>query len=316
MYTDFKNMCIWLNFQGVSTQNNRFSLYRKIIEGYLLSDTLVDAMKGRHVELPQIFSEITELLWIYESFRHRVPKGAIDLFHKVISGRELTFDDINSSSRDFQLQLKIAGYFNIASDNVGLEDECDVKVEVEGFTYFVECKRISSNKKINKNTKKAAKQLDYNLNVRNISENCYGVAVVDVTQMIFPTIKDLVVEGSCEKACIVFEARFEELIGRYDFISPFLHNRRIICIWIVVNAPLIHPLSLIYPLNFTCSKMFFTFPAQAGLSKPCRTFRNMIKVSSERLSFENNGFNPDVLLPDHMKEFSNYLKKSKSSDSG
>ena len=77
-----------------------------------------------------------------------------------LKGQELyVLDSENRSGRDFSFELATAAKFVRAGLAVDFGHEADLRVQINGFTFFVECKRLKSAKKIRKRIKEGINQL-------------------------------------------------------------------------------------------------------------------------------------------------------------
>lgn len=119
---------------------------------------------------------------IHREFRGRKDKEFIKLLELVVDGTPQASDEKNSKARDTLFELRLAGMFG--SSNVSFEVE-DFVVRVGDKRIGVECKRLKANsaQAIERNFKKATKQLTQKMNAGNID---YGIVGFQIDKMFNP----------------------------------------------------------------------------------------------------------------------------------
>lgn len=89
----------------------------------------------------------------------------------------------NDNSRDFMYELLIAAYFKSKGFRIEFNDMADVVAFKNSDTLYIECKRLTSPNSLEKNLKKAEKQL-----ASRTDKNAYGLVFIDIANCILDKI--------------------------------------------------------------------------------------------------------------------------------
>lgn len=260
-----KELSQWLSEMGVDTSNTRLSTYIKFLDSYINNDDLKPSENEKdkkiYDEMQYVLREVHELMWIYNGFKNNIPKGSEKLFKIIVGGKIFARDDKDTSARNYQLELRIASYFLRAKYEVDLEHPTDIIAYSSKDKYFIECKRLSSPKKVNTRIKEAAKQLENKIKKKRFRSKDLGIAVFDVTKLAFPH-QGLTWGMTYEHCRDVIQNKLKELEGIYDFAGPFVKNKNVILVWIQIHIPSLHILKGHPTTRF--SSLFLPLIPQAG----------------------------------------------------
>ena len=134
-----------------------------------------------------VLREVHELMWIAKGFQKHLPIGAKVKLETVVGGRDFAALDKNTIARDTQFELRIAAYFCRNGYEVDLSTNTDIIASSKRESFYVECKRVASSKRVNKNLDKAAKQLSERLpKPRFLAKKAYGIIALEVSAVAYP----------------------------------------------------------------------------------------------------------------------------------
>lgn len=156
--------CSWLRGIGVESSNTRVGKYQRIFADLArcqLADAL-DEFFALHSfpEWVNAAHETAELVRIYEGLHGTHDENLITRLRDALRSHELyVLDGDDRSGRDFTFELSIAAKFARHGYTVDFGADADVEVVVDGATFFIECKRLKSERKIQRRIKEGLKQL-------------------------------------------------------------------------------------------------------------------------------------------------------------
>ena len=134
-----------------------------------------------------VLREMHELMWIAKGFQKHLPIGAKVKLETVLGGRDFAVLDKNTIARDTQFELRIAAYFCRDGYEVDLSTNTDIIASSKRDSFYVECKRVASSKRVKKNLDKAAKQLSERLpKPRFLAKKAYGIIALEVSFVAYP----------------------------------------------------------------------------------------------------------------------------------
>ncbi|HET7369698.1 MAG TPA: hypothetical protein VFK45_02530 [Gammaproteobacteria bacterium] len=163
-YRKLEEACAWLEGLGIEYSKTRVGRYEKIF-GALAEHQLADTLDTFYAECSfemwaNAVHEVAELVRMYEGLSGEFDPSLTARLKEALKGQELyVLDSENRSGRDFSFELATAAKFVKAGLAVDFGHDADLKVQMNGFTLFVECKRLKSSKKIQKRIKDGLHQL-------------------------------------------------------------------------------------------------------------------------------------------------------------
>jgi hypothetical protein len=188
----YKDVCAWFTDLGFNYAATRYGAYLKNIQ------KLNEWSKGNDIfcnvkneELANFIGtllnshiEANEIIRVYSDIHALNSQEYIEQVKKVISGQELRANVEKDQARDFLFELSTAARFLRAGYSVSLSGVCDIVVDLpDGTLLFVECKRVKSIKKLSKNMKTAAQQLDKRIKNSGSYKNI-GIIAVNITDLL------------------------------------------------------------------------------------------------------------------------------------
>ena len=185
----------FLEEQGISCKNSRIDRYvqyythlvknDKGMEEEIFKNSVDGPFKNSSNWAAYIIREVHELVWILKGLKQCRPKGLRAKLKCIVSGRDFAALDKKSMSRDVQFELRIASYFCQAGYGIDLSTDTDIIIENSTSVYYVECKRVSSRRKLVRNMNNARKQLRLRMPKKRNGKPCYGIVALDVTKAAF-----------------------------------------------------------------------------------------------------------------------------------
>jgi len=196
LLNDLEALVSSMNDLGVQTSGTRLHRYNRYLNAAADGDPidhasyfadLPDAHIHDEVDLRlYIFREVHELVWIWNGIKDNAPIGATKKLQKIVGGRDFTPSDEDSTSRNYQYELRIASYFCRRKYSVDVSQQTDIVATSANERFFVECKRLSSEKQVVPKLNDAAKQLKKGM---PRTSNTYGIIALDLTQVVYPGSK-------------------------------------------------------------------------------------------------------------------------------
>ncbi len=156
--------CEWLESLGINFSRTRVGKYKALfatLARHQLANTL-DAFYEEYTFelLVNAAHEVAELIRIYEGLNSHRDASFVTRLCEALKGHELyVLDNNDRSGRDFSLELSIAAKFACAGFSINFDHDADLKTEICGLPFYVECKRIKSASKVKQRLKDGLKQL-------------------------------------------------------------------------------------------------------------------------------------------------------------
>ena len=265
---------------GVTTKNTRIERYEQYLQTVLSGD------KRDRFELFQpsndyafeherdlhlyVLREVHELMWIFRGINENLPKGIEQKIATVVGGADFAALDVNSKSRDVQFELRIASYFCLRGYDVDLSLATDIIASLNRDTYYVECKRVGSQRQLKKRVGEARRQLDRRMPKRREKRRTFGVCAIDVTKVAYPH-NGLTFGVTSDHAKHVIQDKLERVSNS---LEPDQFSSKVLLVWLQV-----HIASLIsYPNQFS-SRMSSLFSLNPRLGyKARKSFQNLRDV--------------------------------------
>jgi len=186
----YSEVCDWFNELGFSYSKNRYGLYKRHFDKFIemAKTSTVPDDKDELIRFKRQFDnayiEVNEIIRIYNNLKSINSSEFIEQIKIIVSGQEFRANSDNDQARDFLFELSVACRFIKAGFSVSLTGICDVVVDLgDDGTLFVECKRIKSENKIDKNVKKANKQIVKRVQLHK-SSKVKGLVAINVTDLL------------------------------------------------------------------------------------------------------------------------------------
>jgi len=156
--------CAWLQSLGVEYSRTRVGRYKALLASlanHQLANTLPSFYDEYTFEaLVNAAHEVAEIVRIYEGLSQVADSSLTVRLQAAIKGHELyVLDNEDRSGRDFSLELSTAAKFARAGLPVDFGHAADLRTQYGPFTFFVECKRLKSARKVPERVKNGINQL-------------------------------------------------------------------------------------------------------------------------------------------------------------
>lgn len=232
------DMLDWLNYLGVQTSGTRLEKYKNSSEAWVNFKPSDQTEISKQVDSDMISTaiEISDYLEIHDKFKdtdkNKIPSLIKKLKESVLGSEHQSDEDIVSHTNDARNKLFEAFTTSrIHRPNQGakaiLSPTSDAGFKFKQFTIWLECKRLTSEKKFLDNYKKACEQLEksFRKHPQTIQK---GIVTIDVTKIItrptpnflFVTDEDVEIPSKTEallKAYIYDNAHvFQSYIGQQN----------------------------------------------------------------------------------------------------
>jgi hypothetical protein len=206
-----------------------YKIFYEKLKGFVLyvqqnNSFIHNELSVKYLDLLQALKECTDLLKIFNVFKNETSKDFLERLKIASSGKTIQNYDISTSDRNYLFELLINAYFKKSGFNVCFNNKADVIATKGEFTIIGECKKVTSEDKLEANINKAGKQLAKNL-ISEIS-NSYGLIFVDISNCLFKKenlSKDFYVDGF--HGVNYLEQSFQNFINNYKRIIEELNNK-------------------------------------------------------------------------------------------
>lgn len=223
-----EEVIVWLSEKGLKAHCSRYSRYKRYINEFYEKSSL-DKLEEKFRRLNSAFQECVEIVQVYEAFHHETSSGFENRLAQVIKGQDF-FDKSTQSDtpRDFLYELLTAANFKSNGYTIDFHQKTDVVAYKGDHIFFIECKRIKSEKALEENFRKAGKQLK-----ETPSDQHYGLIYIDIYNCLSDRIRDYeyssILEMQLEVNKIIedFCKKNEKLIG--NFLDKFGPNSLAVC---------------------------------------------------------------------------------------
>ncbi|MBB6458805.1 hypothetical protein [Acetobacter lovaniensis] len=179
----------WLSMHGLAGEKCRYSHYISEINNFYRA--IVPFPDNIYKLFNNSRDSVGELLIIndiYDRFSEEKSIGFQDRLKKAINGpiyvneNSVHLQTKPDSSRDFLFELFVASWLSRLGYRLSFDDEADVFSSKNGINLICQCKRIYSKNKVERNIKKAGKQLKESISNHDKS---IGMIVLDVSNFVF-----------------------------------------------------------------------------------------------------------------------------------
>nr|VVV06028.1 hypothetical protein AW0309160_03512 [Aliivibrio wodanis] len=250
----YEEVCTWFDSLGFSYVRTRYGIYKGVFSEFLRVVQERDAPEDLaefKLKFDNAYIEVHEAIRIYNGLKDHDETQFLEQLKKVLSGQEFRAKSSDDQARDFLFELSVATRFINAGYNVDLKGICDVVVDLgNNKTLFVECKRVKSNKKLEKNVKKANEQLKKRLK-KTGKPNAVGLVAVNITD-ILPKLEKLPVNSN------VTGTQFHRVASRkyiFQNVLSLMSNKFVGCLGVMCESSMMNYLAIPSQLNgFQCSR--------------------------------------------------------------
>ncbi|HIF9430512.1 hypothetical protein ACPV3S_13320 [Photobacterium damselae] len=177
----------WLTSFGFKALSTRYSRYIKYIDAFFESENPdSEAGRAKFDALTKSYKECVEILIIKTVFCDEKSEKFKSKLKEVIKGKDHLDSSSACGARDYLYELIVAAKFSKAGYSIDWEGLTDVVASKSGVKVFIECKRITSEKRFEENFNKAGKQLKREMAKEKGTKS--GLVFIDVSNCIVKAV--------------------------------------------------------------------------------------------------------------------------------
>ncbi len=218
--SNYKEALEWIQSLGIPTKNTRLDFYNNSLAG--LPKTIEELLKEddekrgitKFLELQKTLGEISEIIRTHTSLKEIDAESFISKLKKITSGKPFIENSANDPSRDFAFELSIAGRFIRAGFEVDLNQLADLVAIIDHRVIFIECKRIKSEKQIEKRLKEARDQISKR-SKSTISKKNFGFIAANITPILISS-DQLLTAKDIQTAKTIHESHIHSFARKID----------------------------------------------------------------------------------------------------
>lgn len=187
---EYKDACQWISDLGIEFRRTRFGDYEKDFDEFIKGGGKGDAKES----VKSFFNaqlEANDLIRVKNTFDSFNSAQALETIKKSVAGQKFRNGSQTDQSRDFAFELSMASRFIRAGYDVDLRTITDIVVEIDGKRLYVECKRIKSEKQLEKRVKEANTQTKTRL-TKDTSSRARSFIALNLTDIINPTAMPMI----------------------------------------------------------------------------------------------------------------------------
>ncbi len=190
---ELEKACKWLESLGINYSKTRLNKYKALFSDLarFQSENQLERFneKYKFEYWVNAAHEVAELTRIYRGLAGVNDNNLNARLKDSLDGHELyLLDAQNRSGRDFTFELSIASKFYKAGYSINFGHEADLQLEFNGFTFYVECKRLKSYKQAQKRIKEGLYQLINRYSQSSTPELTRGLLCVSIGKAINPNL--------------------------------------------------------------------------------------------------------------------------------
>ena len=182
----------WMSALGLPARNSRYARYDEHINKFFRSGLNPLSDEGRQLfkELSQAYREYVDIYVVYQCFEHVRHPNFIDKLSKVVEGQDVPDLQFAGASRNYLFELLVAARFHLAGYEIDFDESSDVVALRDGLVVRAECKRLASEKQLEKRVYSAADQLAKAIAAN--SGEVIGIVYIDVSSCLVADVKQQV----------------------------------------------------------------------------------------------------------------------------
>lgn len=233
IYSKYSDAIEWMNGVGVAFGPGRTSHYEKVVRYWKDSYKTASDEKGKEI-FPDFVSslfEIHDFIDVYEAFQN-TPKSHITLIveklQKAINGPVNAAEESpkSTTARNYLFEAVVAARSNRPDKGVKaiLDAKSDTGIRIDGKKLWIECKRITTESKLERNIRKASNQLEKILS-KQIGSGNRGLVAIEISKIFNPGDKLLVRNNDTELLKTIDDI-MDGFIKRYSNIWQNIYKQK------------------------------------------------------------------------------------------
>lgn len=220
---EYKDACQWISDLGIEYKRTRFGNYEKDFDEFIKAGGTGSAKES----VKTFFNahlEANELIRIKNAFDSFNSTQALETIKKAVAGQRFRNESKSDQSRDFAFELSMASRFLKAGYEVDLRTITDIVVEIDSRPLYVECKRIKSEKQLEKRVKEANKQTKTRITTGKTSSARSFIAL-NLTDVINPNAMPMIETSLGSYRRKSAETLKDFVVSQKTTLSKKLHNK-------------------------------------------------------------------------------------------
>lgn len=229
----YSDAVTWMKSLDIQINKNRVVHYQKIIECWASSYKKASLEDGRRIYpdfLSSIF-EVHDFIDIYYAFKD-VPNNQlikiIEKLQKSVNGPLNAVEEKpeTTAARNFLFEALVAARSHRPERGISciLDAASDTGIKLENKKIWIECKRITSQNKLEKNICDATKQLENILN-KQVGSGHRGVVAIDISK-IFTKGNQILALKDDESLIRTIDAMMDDFIKKNHEVWESVYERR------------------------------------------------------------------------------------------
>ena len=229
----YSDAVTWMKSLDIQINKNRVVHYQKIIECWASSYKNASLEDGRRIYpdfLSSIF-EVHDFIDIYYAFKD-VPNNQlikiIEKLQKSVNGPLNAVEEKpeTTAARNFLFEALVAARSHRPERGISsiLDAASDTGIKLENKKIWIECKRITSQNKLEKNICDATKQLEHILN-KQVGSGHRGVVAIDISK-IFTKGNQILALKDDESLIRTIDAMMDDFIKKNHEVWESVYERR------------------------------------------------------------------------------------------
>ncbi len=223
----------WMDQIGVRLGPGRTSHYERVVKHWTQAYRTASAEEGKQVFPGFVISmfEIHDFVNVYEAFKDIDPSklaGIIAKLQKAVNGPINAYDETpeSTAARNFLFEAVVAARLHRPARGATaiLDAPSDTGVRFSGHKMWIECKRVTTENKIEANVKKASSQLEGLLR-KQLGSGHRGVVAIDVSKALNPGDQIYVSRNDAQLMQSV-DGLMRSLIERFSPVWERVYARR------------------------------------------------------------------------------------------
>lgn len=213
----------WLSSFGLKALSNRYSRYVHYVDTFFESERPdSEDGRGRFDALTRSYKECVEILIIYTVFSDEKSEKFKSKLEKIIKGKDHLEASSPCEARDYLFELIVAAKFSRAGYLIDWNGLTDVVACKDNTKLFIECKRITSERRFEENFNKAGKQLQREM--AKEKSNKSGLVFIDISNCIAKDIPNHEV-SSPQVAGLILDKSINQFISRNSYHIERLNEK-------------------------------------------------------------------------------------------
>lgn len=215
----------WMEDLGLPARNSRYARYEEHINKFYRdgTDPLSDEGKQSFKELNQAYRECIDIYLVHKCFQHVRHPNFIATLRKVIAGQDVPDLYAAGASRNFLFELLVAARFHLAGYVIDFDDTSDVVAKRDGVVVRAECKRVASEKQLEKRVNCAAGQLATAMAAAG--GEAVGIVYIDVSSCIVSDVHEVV--ETADKAGFEVASAVRQFLIRNASLIDMLNQKHL-----------------------------------------------------------------------------------------